>query len=264
MIVVGQDFVKDGDLVEAVLGADAEAEGGTAGMRRIVDFAISHARLTLAILVFLLVAGALSYISDPEGGEPGRHDPDHLRPAFRCAASRRRTPSVCWSGRWRRRSSRSATSRRCGRPASRAAATCSSSSRPASIPTWRSQDVRAKVDDAKRELPADADEPSVHEVNLSLFPVIVVTLAGDLSERTLGTIARQAQDAIEQVPGVLSADLQGTRDEVVEIIAEPMLLKSYGVSLDQFAFAAAQGNSLVAAGALEGAAGPLRASRCRR
>ena len=68
----------------------------------------------------------------------------------------------------------------------------------------------------------------------------------------------QAQDAIEQVPGVLSADLQGTRDEVVEIIAEPMLLKSYGVSLDQFVAAAAQGNSLVAAGALEGAAGPLR------
>ena len=31
---------------------------------------------------------------------------------------------------------------------------------------------------------------------------------------------------------MLSADLHGTRDEVVEIIAEPMLLKSYGVSLD--------------------------------
>ena len=73
------------------------------------------------------------------------------------------------------------------------------------------------------------------EVNFSLFPVIIVTLAGDISERTLGTIARQAQDAIELVPGVLSADLQGTRDEVVEVIAEPMLLKSYGVSLDQFA-----------------------------
>ena len=82
-----------------------------------------------------------------------------------------------------------------------------------------------------------------------------MTLSGDLSERTLTTIAQQAQDAIEQVPGVLSATLQGTRDEVVEIIAEPMLLKSYGVSLDQFVGAAAAGNSLVAAGALEGPQG---------
>jgi len=117
------------------------------------------------------------------------------------------------------------------------------------------QDVRAKVDDAKPELPTDADEPSVQEINLSLFPIIIVTLSGDISERSLGVIAREAQDTIEQVPGVLSAELRGTRDEAVEIIAEPMLLNSYGVSLQDFALAAAQGNSLVAAGALEGAQG---------
>lgn len=37
-------------------------------------------------------------------------------------------------------------------------------------------DVRERVDIAKAELPADADEPRVNEVNLSLFPIIVVTL----------------------------------------------------------------------------------------
>ena len=46
-------------------------------------------------------------------------------------------------------------------------------------------DVRAKVDEAKRDLPRDADEPTVQEVNLSLYPVLVVALAGDLPERTL-------------------------------------------------------------------------------
>ena len=40
------------------------------------------------------------------------------------------------------------------------------------------QDVREKVDLAKVELPADTDEPSVNEVNVALFPVLVVTLAG--------------------------------------------------------------------------------------
>ena len=38
---------------------------------------------------------------------------------------------------------------------------------------------------------------------------------------------------IEQIPGVLSADLRGARDEAVEIITEPMLLQSYGLALDQ-------------------------------
>ena len=44
-------------------------------------------------------------------------------------------------------------------------------------------------------------------------------LSGDLSERTLGKIARDLQNSIKESPGVLSADLRGTRDEVVEIIA---------------------------------------------
>ena len=35
-------------------------------------------------------------------------------------------------------------------------------------------DVRAKVDQAKHDLPKDADEPTVQEVNLSLYPVLVV------------------------------------------------------------------------------------------
>ena len=94
-------------------------------------------------------------------------------------------------------------------------------------------DVRAKVDDAKSDLPSDADEPRVQEVNLSLFPVLVVALGGDVPERTLLQLARQAETAIEQVPGVLSADLKGARDEAVEIITEPMLLQSYNIPIDQ-------------------------------
>ena len=39
-------------------------------MRRIVDFAISHARLTIAILIFLLVAGAASYSTIPKEANP--------------------------------------------------------------------------------------------------------------------------------------------------------------------------------------------------
>ena len=68
-------------------------------------------------------------------------------------------------------------------------------------------------------------------------------------------IARNAKNAIEQSPGVISAELRGARDEAVEIIAEPSLLKSYNVSLDQLIAATISSNSLVAAGALEGATG---------
>src|SRR5262249_59729606 len=85
----------------------------------------------------------------------------------------------------------------------------------------------------RQDLPGDVDEPQVLEVNLSLYPVLVVGLSGDVPERTLLRMARAAKNAIEQAPGVLSAELRGARDEAVEIILNPMLLASYGLSLDQ-------------------------------
>ena len=223
-------------------------------MRTIVNYAVSHARLTIAVLIFLLAAGALSYISIPKESYP-----DITVPVIYV--------NVTMAG-----ISPDDAERLIVRPLETSLKSLNNLKEMKATgfegggnvvlefeagfnPDVALQDVRSKVDDARAELPADADEPIVREVNLSLFPVMVVTLSGDLSERALLSIAQQAQDAIEQVPGVLSADLKGTRDEAVEIIAEPMLLKSYGVSLEAFAQAAAQGNSLVPAGALEGAQG---------
>ncbi len=77
-------------------------------------------------------------------------------------------------------------------------------------------DVREKVDLAKPGLPEDADEPTVHEVNLSLFPVLVVTLSGDLPERALLYLARDLRADIEGISSVLKAQIAGDRDEVVE------------------------------------------------
>src|SRR5690606_9627814 len=78
---------------------------------------------------------------------------------------------------------------------------------------------------------------------------------GSVPERTLLRIAREAKNQIEQQPGVLKAELRGARDEAVEVVAEPMLMKSYGISIDQLIQVTQQSNSLIAAGALESATG---------
>ena len=116
-------------------------------------------------------------------------------------------------------------------------------------------DVRNKVSDAKRELPSGADEPGVFEVNLSEFPVLVVTLSGDASERVLVSAARELKKRIEEVDGVLEANLSGARDDLVEVIIDPVKLSSYGLKLDQMIGGVAGSNTLVAAGAIEGSEG---------
>jgi multidrug efflux pump len=219
-----------------------------------VDYAISHARLTIAALAFLLIAGFVAYVTIPKEAEPdikipiiytlmtqrGISPEDAERLLIKPVETKLKSVSNVKEMR--------ATAFEGGAYVLlEFQAGFDSKSALA--------DVRAKVDEAKRDLPRDADEPQVQEVNLSLYPVLVVALAGDLPERSLARLARATKNAIEQVPGVISAEIRGVRDEAVEIVAEPMLMKSYGVSLEQLIAITQQSNSLVAAGALEGATG---------
>jgi len=116
-------------------------------------------------------------------------------------------------------------------------------------------DVREKVDLAKPELPADSDEPEVHEINLSLFPVLVVTLSGQAPERLLLRLARDLQDEIEAIPSVLEVQIRGDREELVEIIVDPMLVDSYGLNPADVLSMVSRSNQLIAAGALDTGAG---------
>ncbi len=116
-------------------------------------------------------------------------------------------------------------------------------------------DVRTKVDLAKPELPDETDEPTVSEVNLSLFPVIVVTLSGGVPERTLLRLARDLQDEIEGIPSVLEANIAGEREELVEIVIDPMLVESYALDATELIEFVSRSNRLVAAGALDTGSG---------
>ena len=113
------------------------------------------------------------------------------------------------------------------------------------------QDVKDEVDVAKRELPSDAGDPIVQEINVALFPVVVVALYGDVPERTLVATARRLKDEFEGLGTVLEAEIVGDRDEQLEIIVDPTLMQSYAVSPAQVLLTVAQNNRVIAAGALQ-------------
>jgi len=109
-------------------------------------------------------------------------------------------------------------------------------------------DVREKVDLAKSDLPDETEDPTVHEVNLSLFPVIVVTLAGEVPERSLVKLANDLQESIEGIPSVLEAPIAGDREEMVEIIIDPAKVELYGLTPSDAINMVSSSNKLVAAG----------------
>ncbi|MBT5485119.1 MAG: efflux RND transporter permease subunit [Gammaproteobacteria bacterium] len=116
-------------------------------------------------------------------------------------------------------------------------------------------DVREKVDLARNELPGDSEEPFVQEINTSLFPVLVVMLHGDVPERSLVSIGRNLRDTLESIPGVLSADVGGDREELLEVIVDPVALESYNLNYADLISYVSRNNRLVAAGALDSGEG---------
>ncbi len=113
------------------------------------------------------------------------------------------------------------------------------------------RDVRDKVDTAKSDLPGESDDPVVSEINIALFPVLVITLSGDVSDRTLITIANDLKDKIESISGVHEANIAGDKDELIEIVIDPKKMESYQLSQNEIFQFVARNNRLVAAGALD-------------
>ena len=113
------------------------------------------------------------------------------------------------------------------------------------------QDVRSKVDIAKAKLPNETEEPTVTEVKFSRFdPMLVLNLAGNVPERTLTVLARDLKEKIEGVAGVLEVNLVGVREELLEVVVDPLAMESYGLDQAEIFSLVDRNNRLVAAGAL--------------
>ncbi len=118
-------------------------------------------------------------------------------------------------------------------------------------------DVREKVDTARSKLPAEADEPTVNEVNVALFPVLSIGLSGPIAESELVFIARRLQENIEGIPEVLSVTIGGDREDLLEIVVDPQVLDSYGIDYNELFNLVSRNNRLVAAGSLDTGAGRM-------
>ncbi len=113
------------------------------------------------------------------------------------------------------------------------------------------QKVRDKVETARAELPEEADDPIVNDINTAEQPIMQVNLTGPLDRVELTRIAERLQDEIEGLPGILSAAIIGGFEREIQIIVDPARAAVYGVSLAELAQIAFQENVNVPAGSME-------------
>ncbi len=117
-------------------------------------------------------------------------------------------------------------------------------------------DVRDKVTIAKAKLPTESEEPVIKQVSMAdQQPVITIVLSGPVPERGLVTIARRLKDEIEGLSEVLEVEVGGDREDIVEIVVDPLLMESYGLDQNDILNLLQRNNRLVAAGTLDTGAG---------
>ena len=213
----------------------------------IIDYAISHSRVVLGILIFILVAGTFSYIKIPKEAAPDVNipfiyislsqkgiSPDDserllvkpIEDEVKTVEGVKEVRSTSYSG-----GGNVLLEFNPGFDADKAIV-----------------DVREKVDKAKGDLPNEADEPTVNEVNVSAFPILLISLSGDLPDRALQDLAEYLQEEIETIPSVLEAKIGGKRKEQVDIIIDVRAVEGYGINLNTLINIVKQNNMMVSAG----------------
>lgn len=113
-------------------------------------------------------------------------------------------------------------------------------------------DVRDKVTVAKAELPDETEEPTIHEVSMAdEQAVVTVVLSGPVAERALVTLARELKNRLEGIKEVLEVEVGGDREDIVEIVVDPLLMESYQLDQSDILNLLSRNNRLVPAGTMD-------------
>ena len=113
------------------------------------------------------------------------------------------------------------------------------------------QRVREKVDLARPELPADAEDPFIAEFSMADAPVMQVNISGGYGLVRLKELGEELQERIEGIPAVLRVGLRGGLEREVKVDLDLARMQLYGVSFDDVIGTIRQENVNVPGGTID-------------
>ncbi|WP_142685576.1 efflux RND transporter permease subunit [Chitinophaga polysaccharea] len=112
------------------------------------------------------------------------------------------------------------------------------------------QQVREKVDDAKKDLPQDlTQEPQIVKIDVSQIPIMNVNLSGDFDLQTLKRYADDMKDRIEALNEITRVDLVGELEREIQINVDKYKMDAAKISFDDI-IGAIQGENITISGGL--------------
>ena len=93
------------------------------------------------------------------------------------------------------------------------------------------QSLKDAVDKVKPDLPTEALDPTVSDVNFADQPILIVSISGNLAPAELTTLGEEVSDEVKRVSGVSKVTVSGVRARQVQVIVEQERLRQYNLSL---------------------------------
>ena len=223
-------------------------------MTGIVDWAASRARMVIAFIMLSILAGAFAYIQLPKEGEPDIEIPAIFVSVPFPGISAEDSEKLLVKPMETELADLDGLKSMQGTAAENYAAVALEFEF-----GWDKTkilaDIRDAMSSAEADFPNGFEQYTINELNFSEFPIIIVNLTGALPERTLLRYAKDLQDRLESLDPVLEAALTGHRDEMVEVIVDPLRLEAYNVTAGELINVVVNNNQLIAAGEVESASG---------
>lgn len=112
------------------------------------------------------------------------------------------------------------------------------------------QDLRNAVEGAKRDLPTDAESPTVTKVDFQNQPVLMVGVSSELAPETLHKLGQDLKDDLQSLEGVSRVEVTGVRGREISIVLHADALAQHNLRVQQILGALAGANASAPAGVL--------------
>ena len=111
--------------------------------------------------------------------------------------------------------------------------------------------VREKLDTVAPELPDDAEDPVISEINLSEQPMLLINLSSKLELQRLTEVADDLKEQIEAIPGILEVRRVGGVEREIRVYVNPDKLQYHNLDLNQVTRAISAENTNIPGGTIE-------------
>lgn len=112
------------------------------------------------------------------------------------------------------------------------------------------QNLKDAIDTVKPELPEEAEDPRVSEVNFAEQPVLIISVTGEYAPAILTELGDDLKDALEGVAGVSRVEVSGVRERQMSVILQKEKLEQYDLRISDVVAAIQLSNASLPVGSI--------------